>query len=39
MLRLNPGFSLAAVRLILSHVEPGFMNRLSDALRKVGLPE
>jgi tetratricopeptide (TPR) repeat protein len=39
MLQLSPGFSLAAVRLLLPFAEPEFLEPLIDGLRKAGLPE
>jgi TolB-like protein/Tfp pilus assembly protein PilF len=39
MLQLSPGFSLAAVRLLIPFAEPVFLEPLIDALRKAGLPE
>jgi adenylate cyclase len=38
-LRLTPGFSLAAVRLMAASADPAFRDPLIDGLRKAGLPE
>jgi tetratricopeptide (TPR) repeat protein len=39
LLKLSPGFSLAAVRLLIPFAAPEFSERLMDGLRKAGLPE
>jgi tetratricopeptide (TPR) repeat protein len=39
LLRLNPGFSIAGVRLLLSASDKPFVERVLDSLRKAGLPE
>jgi adenylate cyclase len=39
MFRLNPEFSLATDRVVLSTAEPAFVERLFDGLRKAGLKE
>jgi adenylate cyclase len=39
MFRLNPEFSLATDKVVLSTAEPAFVERLFDGLRKAGLKE
>jgi len=39
MLQFSPGFSLAAVKLLLPFVKPEFLEPLIEGLRKAGLPE
>ena len=39
MLTIDPEFSLATDRVILSTADPAFVERLFDGLRKAGLPE
>jgi adenylate cyclase len=39
LLRLNPDFSLAGVRLFLSAADPTFVERAAESLRKAGLKE
>jgi TolB-like protein/Tfp pilus assembly protein PilF len=38
-LRLQPGFSLSGLQIILSAARPAFLERAIDGLRKAGLPE
>jgi hypothetical protein len=39
LMRLNPDFSLAGVRLLISGADPAFAELVIDSLRKAGLRE